>query len=201
MRDKPRITAFYEPMGGFPEEEWKLIELWKDAWRKAGWQPHIMRLVDCLLHPKFIPLLAKANTLPNTGHELYHRICILRWLAFSHVGGVLADYDVFPKGPVPQFPDHISTNCNADIHPGFVVAPKSWCERFVDEIISYRVPEDKTGTVCDQEIMMTTPNLFDQVHDLCRIFGEPSWKEKPLVHFAIGSLAHRHQAVKYLMEL
>lgn len=205
MSEKPKITAFYEGAGMNQDRELLLLDLWKQAWTRIGWEPGIVKLSDCILHPKFSLLLTKANSFPTQLDPFTHRMCFLRWLAFAGVGGVVADYDVFPKGPIPQFPEHIATTVQADLHPGFIVAPKQWCERFVDEMLNYRMNGGETFLgqphVCDQEIMARIPNLFDQVEDLCRIFGDPGWEEKPLVHFSNASLRHRHQSVKYLMDL
>eukprot|EP00542_Grammatophora_oceanica_P009039 CAMPEP_0194042814 /NCGR_PEP_ID=MMETSP0009_2-20130614/14554_1 /TAXON_ID=210454 /ORGANISM="Grammatophora oceanica, Strain CCMP 410" /LENGTH=250 /DNA_ID=CAMNT_0038686809 /DNA_START=62 /DNA_END=814 /DNA_ORIENTATION=+ len=76
----------------------ELLQLWKDEWSKAGWEPRLIGIEEAMRHPQYAQYNSILDGLPNL--KVYDRYCFLRWLAMSVVGGGwMSDYDTFPLHP------------------------------------------------------------------------------------------------------
>jgi hypothetical protein len=78
----------------------ELIEIWKESWRKNGWNPIVLdnSYLNCL--DDEIDYLKK---LPSVNPENYEMSCFLRWNAMANVGGGwMCDYDVINCGFSPS---------------------------------------------------------------------------------------------------
>jgi len=103
--DRPVIYTFYNRIdqsvkntGMTNHEDDELLEIWKEEWSKAGWEPKILDLHDAESHPRFEEFREKVGKIrllgPNT---VYNQLCYFRWLAMASVGGGwMSDYDVLP---------------------------------------------------------------------------------------------------------
>jgi len=101
----PIIYTFYERID--PNEHVKytgmtdnadrhLLQLWKEYWTLAGWEPRILTLEDAQRHPDF-QKVDKALDLEALALGYKDKMCYMRWLAMAAVGGgFLSDYDIFP---------------------------------------------------------------------------------------------------------
>lgn len=104
-----KIYTYYEPLNDlinnkheFHDQE-TLLELWKQSWQQAGFEPCIVNLKDAQNSPLFETLSDKMTYFFNriTGKTLssYGLHCFLRWLAYSTIDNsdelfLVSDYDV-----------------------------------------------------------------------------------------------------------
>jgi len=95
------IYTFFSPLttmtaGMTSNSHNKLLKAWEEAWQNAGWKTKVLTIEDAKIHKDF-DLFNRviAKNFPQTSE--YDRLCFLRWLAMSTVGGgFMADYDTFP---------------------------------------------------------------------------------------------------------
>ena len=89
----------------FPREEANnrlMLDVWKTAWRAAGFEPRIISEADARKHPAFAALKQKYAELPTINPKVYEVACFVRYLAMSvHGGGLMTDYDVLPLAAAP----------------------------------------------------------------------------------------------------
>jgi len=95
-------TFFHEvPTGASQDTNLKTLDLWREAWSEAGWEPKILTLQDAKRHPRFAHYEKKLYEQVRILHNPveYNRMCFLRWLAMAAAGGgFMSDYDVLPLG-------------------------------------------------------------------------------------------------------
>jgi len=98
--DRPIIYTFFQDVnGGYGDGP--LIELWKEYWAAAGWEPKVINLETAMQHPDFEAYNEALKEVPLGDKPDYDRLCFLRWLAMAAVGGgYMADVDVLPLWPV-----------------------------------------------------------------------------------------------------
>jgi len=97
-RTRPVIHTFFHPL--FPFEE-KVLELWKDEWYRAGFDPVVLTLDDAKKNPYFNEV--EEIVTPLHGETGYNALCFYRWLAMATVegGGWMSDHDTFPTNILP----------------------------------------------------------------------------------------------------
>lgn len=199
------ITCFYQQAGTNPQPEIDLVKLWERAWLANGWHPITLTEDDAKKHPLYNAMVEKADSLPRTTDKVYHRYCFVRWLAYSLVGGCVADYDVFPRTLFRFAPCNHSINGSLTLQPGFVFAPKEWFTRYIQTLLNYKTNEfdlwEGKPHVCDMVVMRSNPQMFNEITDLVRLVNEPGWRTVPLVHFANNNFKHRYQGVRALLDL
>lgn len=199
------ITCFYQQAGANPDAEINLVKLWEKAWKYIGWNPITLTESDAKTHPLYDQMVAYADSLPHVTDTFYHRYVFIRWLAFAQIGGATADYDVFPRQRFVFEPVNHSVNGSLNLQPGFLYAPKSWYERYLQRILTYKPTEhdlfERQPHVCDMIIMQRSEKWFDEIRDLVRLVNEPNWRNVPLVHFCNESFRHRYQGVRALLDL
>jgi len=108
-----KIYTYYEPLNNKPgnihtfNHQEELLNLWRESWNKAGFEPCVVSLKDAQKSPLFETLSDKMTYFFNqiTGKTLsaYGLHCFLRWLAYSTIGNsdeliLVSDYDVFNNG-------------------------------------------------------------------------------------------------------
>ncbi len=94
-----KIATYFTPLDSIgAENEIKLIDLWKKAWREAGFDPVVLSLYDAFKHPLFAQYREKVRTFPSVNPVGYDEQCWIRYAAVSATGEtmMMADYDVFP---------------------------------------------------------------------------------------------------------
>lgn len=88
---RPIMHTFYhkDQVG---EED--LLEYWKEAWDKAGWDTVVLDLEDAQKHPYYDEMFSVIDPLWGM---TYNGLCYYRWLAMgASGGGWMSDYDLFP---------------------------------------------------------------------------------------------------------
>jgi len=100
---RPVMFTYYEPI---PDEEAtaeKILEVWKEAWSSAGWEPFVLSNDDAMRHPIFQELKVQFQEAEfKLSRSNY--ACYLRWFAMAASGGGwMSDYDVLPLNMPPSF--------------------------------------------------------------------------------------------------
>jgi len=103
QRNRPTIHTFYAPVRNLStERNDELVEMWKDRWYRAGWDPVVLSPEDAQRHPyydDFIPIFRDGQLKDDS----YNQICYLRWLAMAASGGGwMTDIDTFPLNIMPE---------------------------------------------------------------------------------------------------
>jgi hypothetical protein len=81
------------------EVQLELIEIWKESWRKNGW--NLIVLDKSYLNCSDIEM-SYLEKLPSVNAKNYEMACFLRWNAMANVdGGWMCDYDVINCGFLP----------------------------------------------------------------------------------------------------
>jgi len=89
---KPIIHTFFHSRS--PIED-AVLELWKEEWTAAGFEPVVLTLEDAKRHPDFEEVEKKM--IPLHGKTGYDSLCFYRWLAMAASGGGwMSDHDTFP---------------------------------------------------------------------------------------------------------
>jgi len=100
-RKRCAVYTFYEPLkSSAPErhaDSLQTLRLWMRSWYRAGWQPQVLSLNDCKLHPDYDTLHDHFKTFPTVNRHDYELICYLRWLGLQvRGGGLMVDFDIYP---------------------------------------------------------------------------------------------------------
>jgi len=90
----PKIHIFFDP-----SSEDNLnddFDVWKKAWKDAGWQPIILTIDDAKQHPDF-ERFERAFLKAEYKASNFQQMRVYRWLAMAvSGGGWMSDYDVLP---------------------------------------------------------------------------------------------------------
>jgi len=90
---RPVVHTYYEDL----DLDWGInhtyaLELWKEKWYKAGWEPIVLTRQNAEQSPFWKDELS-GNHWP---HVLLHK-----WMTMADRGGYMCDYDVYPLAPPP----------------------------------------------------------------------------------------------------
>ena len=73
------------------------LELWRELWQAAGYEPHVLSEADARNHPQYASLRQRWATLPTVNSRHYELSCFMRYAAMAATGGGwMVDYDVLP---------------------------------------------------------------------------------------------------------
>jgi len=93
---KPIIYTFFEPAYNQVDKLLEDVEIWKNIWRKAGWNAIALTLEDAKRHNSFEKFRDAFDNAEYKTNE-YNRMCFYRWLAVAASGGGwMSDYDTLP---------------------------------------------------------------------------------------------------------
>jgi len=97
----PRMHTFFEPAYDNVEKQLEDLDVWKEVWRKAGWDTKVLKLEDAKRHPMFDKFREAFDNAEYKINE-YNRMCFYRWLAIaSSGGGWMSDFDTYPLHSQP----------------------------------------------------------------------------------------------------
>jgi hypothetical protein len=213
-----RIFTFFDATPQIdPTNERKLISLFVDNWRAAGFSPIVLNSRTAMKHPYFEEYHAAVSKLPSVNPDAYDLACFIRWLAVAEASrnddmAIMADYDVFTWG---AWKPEEFRNRRLTFYQGGCPALASGksggfldqCKRFA----SYKVrPDDKhdvTPHVSDQSITMRLlgeePDKFNVIPKQVADYGDENWQTAPVVHFANRTMhppgfVPRHEHIRKL---
>lgn len=84
---RPVMFTFYDMSKAETVDIWKAsneINDWKTVWRKAGWEPFVLTLIDAIRHPDYTEVRSQ---LLQTKLSIHNQMCYFRWLAIAAAGG------------------------------------------------------------------------------------------------------------------
>ncbi len=202
---KQTVYSYFERdpnLTGFDQ----VIEIWKDWWSKAGYEPVILTEADAREHPRFDEIEAHINTIPTVNPALYERACWLRWLAFeAKGGGLMVDLDVLPN---PRFfglrigedkPYIVGEEHGINMLERNSVPCAVWStggDLTLEIIKAYTVDDcqEVRGMKHGSDMFAfkkAYPLRKNYEEGVCIEFGSTNWKTAQLVHFSSESIGPR----------
>lgn len=173
------IFTYYEPIPGFNEQqERECLDIWKEAWAAAGWNPVVNERRDAQKNARYEAVYNKISKLSGVRHDSTDIACYMRWLALEYVGGGLhCDYDVLPWSDF--HPEAFARNSGTFLFqkniPSLVMIDRYSLGFVFDGINEIKpsmlfIPDDK---------LIIDTGFKSIVKD----FGERGWKKAKAVHF------------------
>lgn len=181
---KPNIYTFFHQSQNVTSYQ-PIIDLWRDRWSRAGFNPVVLGPEIAQQHPRYAELVERINKLPTINDPTYEALCYIRWLALEVVGGgVMADSDVLPNGIMPDDLKHATDVCVFDKEgvPCLVGATKEGAAKIIDTLFeepTIRSFGDRKHT-SDMEFFM---KYIHDRKDICRPVGSEDQTTK-CVHFS-----------------
>jgi len=193
-----KIHTFFQPVGNMNAfEQGRMIELWKRAWTRDGWDPVVLTPKEARGSPLYDNLLPKFQAMPTVNHKDYEMACWLRWIAMSSLGGFMVDYDVMPFG---FRPDMLPKNEGAYVS---VMADNNPCpcavhgtaEQFEntarlmgDLVVTDEHQHGGRAHFSDQSAIQALSSILrPHIHDMCPEYNSRHWKVSALVHYCHGA--------------
>jgi len=109
-KQRPIIKTFFQPLADPDSNEVSqdpLLEVWKDEWEMAGFEPQVITMEDARKHPYYDTMKEAVEKVFKT--DRYNQYCFFRYLAMATTGGGWhVDYDTipanFPTGEATPLP-------------------------------------------------------------------------------------------------
>jgi hypothetical protein len=196
------VFTYYDNFAGRQEP---LIPLWKESWRKHGWNPVVLAPENAIRNLNYAAFVKAVSRLPTVNNKKYELACYVRHLAMGMAGGgLLTDYDVMCYGFTPQAMTDIESK-----HPE---------EKFICTLHHRGVPCAIYGRragfewLCSQmmnwppgehRIEPRGPHLSDMIicqrlklhrADVCINYPAEGWDKALLVHFSSGQSKGRKKS-------
>lgn len=192
-----RIHAYFKPIKEIgPVGQQRLIDLWKQNWSGAGFEPVIIGPPQAEAHPLYPEYSRHVIGMPMMNYHTpaYDHSCFFRWLAMAQVGGgLMADYDCFNAGFKPEEVEPEAMTIYEPPHvPCLVSGSKSEFERVVKIFMDFRLkmykqwllPHSRGGQGVSD--MLILANHSDQVKgkDIVREWTKDGVDKAKAIHFA-----------------
>ena len=144
---RPIIHTFFQPAYGKYDRLLVQVEVWKNAWEDAGWEPVVLSLEDAQRHSYF-NRFKKAFDNAKLKVDDYNRMCFYRWLAMAASGGGwMSDYDTMPLHSNPSESLTLPNNgkfTSYQMHvPALIVGNKNEWERMSKNMYEFYNKHDK----------------------------------------------------------
>jgi hypothetical protein len=195
------VYTYFMPVRGLrpPEEELRLIDVWKRSWAKQGWKPVVLNEAVAQKHPRFAEFKKKFWDLPTEyGHD-YEGACFMRWVATAAMGGgMMTDYDVInysfaPQAPLPDRMQIFANNPPGGIFLGMVLATKELYERMCQRFLSWELTQADWNPNARPEPMYHCSDL-SLLHNYpipdwivrtpgCGLYPHGDWNRAHVVHY------------------
>ena len=174
-----------------------VIRLWKQSWRRHGWQPVVLGEADALrADAELVRQMSAARPLyrsPNP--QQYERACYLRWIAMTARGGLMTDYDVLNLRFTPDNWIELQTKYSEDLPislaggvPCCVGGTRAAFKDLTNLFLEFAADPLQTtptlkASVSDQNILDASPNRYQSPSPLpCAQYSHADWQSAPLVH-------------------
>jgi hypothetical protein len=195
-----KIFTYYSHVEGLnPEDELKLILLWRRHWTAYGFEPVVLGEHHAAKHPRYAEFLVRIAKLPSINPGAYDRACYLRWLAAAHampnVGGLLSDYDTFLYDRAWK-PGRVARGKVITLMQGHVPSlawgrPEAF-DQVAEGIIHYdldpkRDVQDGAPHISDM-LMFAHGAIPFESRNIIKNYNEDGWQDAQLVHFSTSSM-------------
>lgn len=185
--------------------ERKLIALWIDNWRLAGFQPVVLNEHWAEKHPLFEEFRERVSKFPSTNPAGYDLSCFLRWLAVAMAETeefcLMGDYDCFNYGFAPIISSNSKITCYQGHVPCLVSGrPKSFLN--MCKLFQAYVPKEGENHISDMSILAgMTPHQSDKMLTfhlpIIRSYGEPGWDKSAAVHYPNAAMGPAKYIPRY----
>jgi hypothetical protein len=183
------------------ENQIEIIEIWKESWRKNGWNPIVLDQQSINCSDVEIEYL---ENLPSVNPKKYEMACFLRWNAMSNIGGGwMCDYDVINLGFSPDDSKKYESVSILQGHVPCLVYGTS--EDYMDifrifatESMSFITMEDNRPHTSDMIVISNIANR-ESMNCLNIVDGYPKKEESILIHCSAGSCASMNMTKKEAM--
>lgn len=213
--NKVKIFTYFNNCPGIDAYgEFRLIQLWRDSWTRAGFEPEVLTEWHARQHPYFEEFDAAVKKLPSVNNKFYEVACWHRWLAVCVVSQetdhvIMSDYDCLAYGesfPLEQ-PDKL--NCYEKCVPCLVSGRQHHFLEQAKRFAAYQVREtDRWGDgrphISDmmalQWDLAERPEMYRCLH-VVKEHTEPGWLEAPAVHFCNASMQGKQPRWQHIPKL
>jgi hypothetical protein len=203
------VVTYFTPIPELwdPDSQWKLIDVWRRSWQKAGWNTVVLQEADVCSHPRFDFFYEHFNAKPSEYGHLYTNACWLRWLGAHHYGALrgipilLSDYDVTNHGlaPLPPWENEMTIFCDEPPMSIFMGAVLGAPQHYLDmcELFAAAKPDDhdwnRHAQLFHQDDLSLLSRLFDtktlikpdwlRKRPGCSLFDYSGYRTSKLVHW------------------
>jgi hypothetical protein len=200
-----KIYTYHEYVPEIPHGD-GLLDLWKIAWKKAGWEPIVLGREDAEKHSNYEEYLERYKLLPSVNPTSYELACYLRWLAVAAVGGGwMSDADVIPYNFKPIAPPETLTiwSFGGHICPCLVSGS---AEHYTHAAKVFAEWEGQTNLergkphASDQNILGCVDKFYHNI-PLCSQHGDICWDSFPVVHYPNGSMEGKQPRENHIPNL
>lgn len=194
------VYAFHIDIADYGHYYTGLVDLWKENWKKHGFNPVIFDYTEINLHPLVKECYEKISAYPSSNIKEYQEGNLMRWLGYAiclerYGEGITVDTDVFNFGLTPdmlQFDKSKLTTLSdgRKSPPMSVYANTETVNTLLEILMNYKgegIVQHNHQQISDMIIFYESFHLF-QVTDFESLFDMPEWKRFPLVHFANESI-------------
>jgi hypothetical protein len=129
------VYTYFEDQGMGDEPA---LEVWRDVWAKAGWDPVVLSQKDAERHPRYDEMVRRFSEYPTVNAPGYELACYLRYLAMAVVGGgFMTDYDVINVNvPPPPTCDWLPNDGAFTTHEKFVPSVATGTAAEFDRVVN-----------------------------------------------------------------
>lgn len=186
------VFTYFDSCPEFNQDEQKrILETWKMAWKAYGYNPVVLSEWDASKNPVYRNIKNKLKDLKGKVSRKKELSTLFRWLALEYCGGgFYAEYDVFPchsftSDDIPK-PDGVILLENKGMA---AVSADRHGLRFLTEAIDSYKYEDCTTVPTDMDILEKCEQPFWLSNNTCCSGwnSNPKWAESKLVHFSTAA--------------
>lgn len=216
------VFTYFCPTPELPiENEVKLILLWQESWRRAGFNPKVLTEWHAQQHVGFENYERAISNLPSVNPPGYDRACYLRWLAVAiammPAGAgeftIMTDYDVMNYGWEPTWSDYYDgllhthegpggceTERPGNCIPSVVVGDRDTFLRACEWFSTYQPrPSDLINGRPHTSDMYILESHVEKItrQNVCKVYSDTDWQKAPLVHYCNASMLPRGHSPRW----
>jgi hypothetical protein len=151
------------------------VDVWREVWSKAGWDPKVLTQNDAAKHPRYNEMVDRFMTYPTSNPAGYELACYLRYLAMAEAGGgFMTDYDVVNVNvpPPPQcdwLPNDGAFTTHENFVPSLATGSAAEFERVAGEFYDADVQDVLAATNSGNQVSDMILDLYLYKQDKIRV--------------------------------
>lgn len=177
-------TYFDTTYLGYSQGE--IIRLWRDSWRRRGWEPRILNPRTFAHHPRRKEFLRKAKGVTPSFNSIdYYRL--VRWLALAEAGGGwFCDYDVM------NFDFRVPSRCDERHSRSYSEEAAFGYLSHEDALRVVKLFLDSEHFLRDHELLTAARIYQDRWPKMHVALGEDGWRDARTVHFGTEAIRNHY---------
>jgi hypothetical protein len=199
---RPRVYTYHEAVEEI--SAWydapEILERWRSAWMKAGWEPVVLGLETAAVHDRWEWYSGAIAQFPSVNAAGFDAACFHRWLAMAVVGGgFLADADVLPcsSGNKLWRPEPPRSLSDLVVHSVDFLEGKGACPCFVQgNALAYwaaceafvRAGRESGARHLSDQALLRAGCLSFELRDDVPTVGAPGYSTAPAVHYKTDAI-------------